>query len=87
MWSYAGTSSNAFGQHTPKHILTHNTVSLVILSLLQLTFPLKDNITQLLASCFWQRQYYDVQIGIITKRHILLTATIFTIAYNPRSGA
>lgn len=34
------------------HVLTHNTGSLLIPSLLQLTFPLKDNITQLPASCF-----------------------------------
>lgn len=34
------------------HVLPHNTGSLRIPSLLQLTFPLKDTITQLPASCF-----------------------------------
>lgn len=46
---YAGTPLD--------HVLTHNTGSLLIPSLLQLTFPLKDNITQLPTSCFWQEQY------------------------------
>lgn len=41
------------------HVLTHNTGSLLIPSLQQLTFPLKDNITQLPASC-WQKQYMGV---------------------------
>lgn len=41
------------------HVLTHNAGSLLIPSLLQLTFPLKDNITQLPASC-WQKQYTGV---------------------------
>lgn len=60
MRSESGTSSDAWCPHTPDRVLTHNTGSLFTPSLLQLTFPLKDNITQLPTSCFWQRQYHDV---------------------------
>lgn len=42
------------------HALPYKKGSLLIPSLMQLTFPLKDNITQLPASCFWQKQYMDV---------------------------
>lgn len=44
------------------HALTRNTGSRLIPSLLQLTFPLKDDITQLPASCFWQRQRMGVWV-------------------------
>lgn len=46
------------------HVLTHNTGSLLIQSLLQLTFPLKHNITQLPASCFRQKQLVTLCVWV-----------------------
>lgn len=55
-WMTGGNHTNVirFGlcADTQHHVLTHNTGSMLIPSLLQLTFPVKDNITQLPASCF-----------------------------------